>query len=361
MNLVCIGSSHRACPVEVREKIAFPNSKISSALEAMRDISGLKEWFLLSTCNRVELYGVGPENIHEDLIHFLGAYHAIPKEHFMPYLYQHSGRCAAEHLFRVASGLDSMVVGEHEIYHQIESVFETSRQLETVGPFLNPLMEHALHVGRRIRKETKISEGAVNVASVAVSLAKELFEKLGDKKVLVLGTGVMSAHTIRNLLKSGASQITISNRTYEHAKELAEKFNIHAVPFNEWWNVFSDSDIVISSTAAPHAIIHYAAVQELMNVRKDKPLFIIDIAVPRDAEPEIAKVPGVHLYDIDDLKTISDKNLELRKNEVTKCELILEKELKIFDNWYELLRKEQLSLKDRIQPNSPPLSDAFTH
>jgi glutamyl-tRNA reductase len=360
MNLVCIGSNHRACPLEVREKIAFPANKLSSALEAMREILNLREWFLLSTCNRVELYGYGAPGIEEELVRFLTLYHGISQDVFNPYLYRYQNRQAARHLFRVTSGLDSLVVGENEIYEQVKTVFQYAKELKAINTVLTPLTEDALRIGRRVREETRISEGTVSVASIAVMLAKEIFGSLTGKKVLMLGTGTMSVHTIKNLLKAGVRNICVANRTPERAIELSARFDIEAIAFSDWQKAFLASDIVISSTASPEPIVRSDTVQDLMVQRKEKPVCIIDIAVPRDIEASAADIAGVHLYNIDDLKLISERNLEARKKEVAKCEEIIAQELANFDCWFKSSDSASVAEADIKNIQSSPVCNAFS-
>ena len=337
MDLVCIGLSHKNCPVEIREKIAFSESALSRALVEIRKIDGLRECFILSTCNRVELYGRGFLGIEENLIRFLADFHELEGCTYRSYLYQYRGREVAEHLFRVASGLESLVVGENEIYGQIRHAFRLANELGSLDSILYQLIERALRVGKRVRSETKISEGAVSVSSIAVELAEKIFGKLTGERVLILGTGKMSELTMKHLVKAGAGEITVASRTYERALELSQKHGAKPIGFDTWLSVLRTSDIVISSTSAPHSIVKFDDVKIIMTARRHKPLFFIDIAVPRDVEPLVGEIDDVYLYDIDDLKTVSEENLRLRKKEISKCEAIIEYELESFDQWYEFL------------------------
>ncbi len=337
MDLVCIGLTHKKCPVEIREKIAFSQSSLSEALVQMKEIEGLREWFILSTCNRVELYGRGFSGIEESMIHFLSEFHGLEGCSYRSYLDCYRGREVANHLFRVASGLESLVVGENEIYGQIKQAFKLANEHRVLDSILYQLVERALRVGKKTRTATKISEGAVSVSSIAVELAEKIFGKLTGERVLILGTGKMSELTMKHLAKSGAGEITVASRTYERALELSQKYGAHPIGFDQWLRVLRTSDIVISSTSAPHPIVKLNDVQSVMNERRHKPLFFIDIAVPRDVDPLVGEIDDVYLYDIDDLKSVSDANLKSRKKEIAKCETIIEHELESFDQWYEFL------------------------
>jgi len=337
MDLVCVGLTHKKCPVEIREKIAFSQTSLSEALAQMKEIEGLREWFILSTCNRVELYGRGFSGIEERLIHFLSDFHGLEGCSYRAYLDYYRGREVANHLFRVASGLDSLVVGENEIYGQIKQAFKLANEHKALDSILYQLAERSLRVGKKARTETKISKGAVSVSSIAVELAEKIFGRLTGERVLILGTGKMSELTMKHLAKSGAGEITVASRTYERALELSQKYGARPIGFDQWLRVLRTSDIVISSTAAPHPIVKFDDVQSVMNERRHKPLFFIDIAVPRDVDPLVGQIDDVYLYDIDDLKSVSDANLRSRKKEITKCEAIIERELESFDQWYEFL------------------------
>lgn len=337
MDLVCVGLNHKSCPVEVREKIAFSESALSRALSEMRTIEGLREWFVLSTCNRVELYGRGFSGVEESLIQFLAGFHGLEGCQYRTYLYRHRGREAAQHLFRVASGLDSLVIGENEIYGQIRQAFRLANELGSLDSILYQLVERALRVGKKARAETKISEGAVSVSSIAVELAEKIFGRLTGERVLILGTGKMSELTMKHLVKAGAGEMTVASRTYERALELSQRYGAKPISFDGWLRALRASDIVISSTSAPHPVVKFEDVKSVMTERRHKPLFFIDIAVPRDVESRVAEIDDVYLYNIDDLKTVSEANLRRRKREIAKCEALITRELESYDQWYEFL------------------------
>ena len=337
MELVCIGLNHKNCPVEIREQFAFSELQLSKALVELRSVEGLREWFILSTCNRVELYGRGFSGIENSLIHFLAESRGLDVCYVKPYLYRYHEREVANHLFRVASGLDSLVVGENEIYGQVRQAFRFANELKALDSILYQLVERSLRVGKRVRSETRINDGAVSVSSIAVELAEKIFGKLTGERILILGTGKISELTLKHLIKAGAGEITVTSRTYERALELAQKYGAKPIGFDSWLRTLRASDIVISSTAAPHHIVKFEDVKGIMLERRHKPLFFIDIAVPRDVDPRVSEIDDVYLYDIDDLKGVSEANLRLRKKEISKCELIVERELESFGEWYEFL------------------------
>ena len=339
MDLVCVGLNHKLCSVEIRERLAFSESNLPKALSLMKEIEGVRESFILSTCNRVELYGRGCSYGEMDsaFTRFLSEFHSLDEHLFSPYLYRHWNRDAVRHLFRVTSGLDSLVVGENEIYGQVRNAFQTANRLRNLDSVLYQVVERALRVGKRVRSKTRINERAVSVSSIAVELAEKIFGKLSGEQVLVLGTGKMSEQTMKYLVEHGAGKITVASRTYERALEVAQKFGAQPVGFGDWFRSLRSSDIVISSTASPQPIVRFEDVQLIMKERRHKPLCFIDIAVPRDIDPRVGELDDVYLYDIDDLKGVSEINLRLRKQEVEHCEVIIANELSSFDEWHQSL------------------------
>jgi len=333
MDLFCVGLNYKGCPVATREKLAFTEANISPALEALKKQEGIQEGFILSTCNRVEIYARGFNDIESVLIEFISEFHRLNQSEFCSFLYQYRGEEAVRHLFSVSCGLDSMVIGENEIHGQIRRAFRLANDFKTIESVLYQLIERAIRVGKKVRKATKINEGAVSVSSVAVELAGKIFGQLSNEKVLVLGAGEMSELTLERLVSAGVEDITVSSRTYERALEVSQKFGATPVRFNEWFHVLRSSDIVISSTAALRPLISYKDVKNMMLDRKDKPLFFIDIAVPRDIDAQVDEIDDVYLYNIDDLRAVSETNLKLRKKEVLKCEKIIEHEVELFRQW----------------------------
>jgi glutamyl-tRNA reductase len=330
MNVVVIGLSHRSSPVEVRERFAFAEAKIPGALQALRESGIAGEAVILSTCNRVEIYAataLEPARAFVELKQFLVTVHAYDAA-LGDELYTLSEPQSLQHLFKVACGLDSMVLGETEILGQLKKAYELAFQHKHTGARLNKAFQRAFHVAKHVRTETNIQRGSVSVASVAVELAEKIFSSLGDRAVLVIGAGETSEKTARALLSRGARSIIVANRSHDRAVALAAEFGGRAVPFDDWGAEFQKIDIAISSTSAPHHILDRARLEPLMKARQHRPLLLIDIAVPRDIHPEVNFLENVYLYNIDDLQAIADDYLKLRREEIVKCEQIIAEKVK---------------------------------
>ncbi len=325
MPLVAIGLSHRTAPVTVRERFAFAEAKVPATLQLVRDAGIADEAVLLSTCNRVELYvatSLDPRRAFAELQTFLGncaEYHDPLTDEFYKLAEPHS----LEHLFKVAAGLDSMVLGETEILGQLKKAYDLALQHGHTGGVLNKAFQRAFNVAKQIRTETNIQRGSVSVGSVAVELAEKIFSTLDDRDVMVIGAGDTSEKTARALLSRGARSIIVANRSRDRAATLALELGGRAVSFDHWDAEFDQVDIVISSTSAPHYILDRERLEPLMKRRKQRPLLLIDIAVPRDIEPEVNFLENVYLYNVDDLQSIADDYLKQRKDELTKCEAII--------------------------------------
>jgi len=325
MPFLVIGLSHRSSPVTVRERFAFSEAAIPQALEKLRHDAGAAEAVILSTCNRVEIYAVvdSPEQeAAAQLRQFLLDYHQSP-EPLNDGLYCHADCRGLEHLFQVACGLDSMVLGETEILGQLKKAYDTALQHKHTGGRLNKFFQKAFNVAKQIRTETNIQRGSVSVSSVAVELAGKIFSSLADHPVMVLGAGEAGEKTARALLSRGARTILVSNRSHERAAALALELGGRAIRFEDWAAEFSGIDIVISSTAAPHYILDRAKLEALMKARKHRPLLLIDIAVPRDIDPEAKYLENVYLYNIDDLQEIAADYLRQRQDEIARCEALI--------------------------------------
>ncbi len=325
MPLVVIGLSHHSAPVTVRERYAFAEAQLPGALRKLRESGVADEAVILSTCNRVEIYAVSslePIGAFAGLREFLAASHDC-QEPLAEELYSLSEPQSVHHLFRVACGLDSMVLGETEILGQLKKAYDIALQSGQTGARLNKAFQRAFHVAKHIRTETNIQRGSVSVGSVAVELAEKIFNRLGDREVMVIGAGDTSEKTARALLSRGARSILVTNRSYDKAVLLAGQLGGRAVQFDDWAGEFKHIDIVISSTAAPHYILDRVRLGPLMRLRRNQPLLLIDIAVPRDIEPEVNFMENVFLYNIDDLQAIADAYLEQRKEEVARCEQII--------------------------------------
>lgn len=325
MSVVVIGLSHRTSPVEVREKFAFTEAEIPAAVAELRRRGLADEAVILSTCNRVELYLATPQppaQVFPALHEFLVTHHAYP-DPVHDHLYQWSEPQSVEHLFKVACGLDSMVLGETEILGQLKQAYDLALQHKLTGPRLNKAFQRAFNVAKHIRTTTNIQRGSISVASVAVELAERIFDTLAGHPVMVIGAGDTSEKTARALLSRGADSLVVTNRTREKAEALARELGGRAIGFDEWEREFARIDIAISSTSAPGYVIERARLEPLMKVRRHRPLLLIDIAVPRDVDPAVNEVDNVYLYNVDDLQCIANEYLQQRREEVARCEAII--------------------------------------
>lgn len=325
-----LGLSHRSSPVELRERFAFAESRIPTALEALRSKGVADEAVILSTCNRVEIYAAAPHEparAFSGLREFLLKFHDF-REPLREEFYSLAEPNSLQHLFRVAAGLDSMVLGETEILGQLKQAYDLALQHGHTGARLNKAFQRAFNVAKHIRTETNIQRGNVSVASVAVELAERIFSALAQHEVMVIGAGDTSEKTARALLSRGARSVVVANRTFERAEELARELGGRAVRFDDWAAEFDRIDIVISSTAAPHHILDRQKLETLMKRRRQRPLLLIDIAVPRDIDPEVNFLENVYLYNVDDLQSIADDSLRQRREEVARCEAIIAEKIK---------------------------------
>jgi len=331
MPIVVIGLSHHTSPVEMRERFAFAEAAIPDALHQLRQTGVSEEAVILSTCNRVEIYAVTPgadpasfQALRQFLVDSRGYAQALNDE-----VYALGEPQSVEHLFKVACGLDSMVLGETEILGQLKKAYELALQHKHTGSRLNKAFQRAFNIAKQIRTETNIQRGSTSVGSVAVELAEKIFESLQGRHVMVIGAGDTSEKTARALLSRGAHSIIVSNRSFDRAEALANELGGRAVRFEEWAGEFERIDIVISSTAAPHHVLDRVKLEPLMRLRKNRSLLLIDIAVPRDIEPEVNFLENVYLYNIDDLQAIADDYLKQRKEDVARCEAIVREKARV--------------------------------
>ena len=333
-HLVCLGLNYRSTPVEMRERLAFPEEQANVAAAKIYALPGFKESLVLSTCNRVELYATheladSPEG-HEALRRFLAEHFELGEDHLEALVfYRLSNDEAARHLFRVVSGLDSMVLGETEIFGQVKAAYQRALAGETTGRTLNKLFQQAFTVGKRVRNDTSIQRGSTSVGSVAVDLAEKVFD-LKQCRVMLVGAGEMSRTCAQSLLSRGAKSIIVSNRSYERAEELATEMGGRAMRFDEWEDALHEADVIISSTSAPHFVIKQDLIERVMRQRRWEPMLVIDIAVPRDVDPAVDKIEGVYLYDIDALQAIADDGRRERQRALSLCEQIIEEHLAKF-------------------------------
>lgn len=336
MHLLLVGLSHKTAPVELRERVDFHVHGINRALEALAARGSTREAVVLSTCNRAELY-VACDDVaatRADLVLFVGEFHGLERPVVAPHVYDISDLDAARHLFRVAAGLDSLVVGEPQILGQVKQAHAIARDVQVVGPILNRLFHSSFAVGKRVRTETGLGAGAVSIGYAAVSLARKIFGDLGGRNVVVIGAGEMGKLTARHMKSQGVHNITIVSRTMAHAARTAEAIGgATAAPWDEMDAALTAGDIVITATGAAVPILTGARVDAIMRSRRNRPLFIIDIALPRDVEPSAGEIEQVFLYNIDDLQATVRENLARRASEVAHAEAIVGEELDKFGAW----------------------------
>lgn len=330
MRFSITGVNHKTAPVEVRERLAYDEHSLSDALLELKRRPGFREGLILSTCNRVEIAltsedGEAASSVAVD--EFLADTRHVAREWVTPYLYTYEDSDAIQHLFRVASSLDSMVVGEPQILGQLKSAYALAKQHGAVSGFLDNLLTRAFSVAKRVRSETDIGESAVSVSYAAVELAKEIFGTLDGKKVLIVGAGKMSELAARHLRRSGASQIFVTNRTHERALEMAQLFDGTIVDYTRFPAFLQEVDIVIASSGAPHYILLRDDMKRVLDARRNRPMFLIDIAVPRNIEPSINELDNVFLYDIDDLQKVIESNLRGRAQSAEDAEAIILEEV----------------------------------
>jgi len=339
MELIVIGLNHKTAPIEIRERLAFQESEIGTVLSEAKSLASVKEGMILSTCNRVEIFAAAreAEKAVQDLKGFLARHRGLSLMEFEKNLYLLMGEEAVRHVFRVASSLDSMVVGEPQILGQIKSAYNMSVESKASGLILHKLLHQAFHVAKRVRTETKIGNNAVSVSFVAVELAKKIFENLSRKIVLLIGAGEMCELAARHLVSAGVEKVLVTNRTYDRAAALAQEFKGEPIPFEEMNQGLMRADIVMSSTGSPEYLLRHDQIARVMKDRKQKPIFFIDIAVPRDIEPTVNDIENVYLYDLDDLQEVVNANIQDREKEARKADALVQDEVVKFVNWYKTL------------------------
>ncbi len=329
MSLVLIGVNHKTAPIALREQIAISREALPETTRALAAVPGVTECMIVSTCNRVEILAA-VDSSAADLTSFLHRHFGLEPTLLAPHLYQHRDQEAVRHLFRVAASLDSMVVGEPQILGQVKEAFAVARTSGTVGSQLEHLLQSTFAAAKKVRTETEIGSNSVSIASVAVDLARKIFGSLQGRTVFLVGAGKMSELAARHLVQQGAGAILVTNRTLERARKMAESFTGQVIPFDQLHEVASQADIVISSTGAPHHIFTRKHGQEFLHRRRNRPMFFIDIAVPRDVDPEMGKLEGIFVYDIDDLQQVAVANLTERSREATDAEALIAAEVQRF-------------------------------
>lgn len=338
-DIVLIGMNHKTAPVELRECIAFSPEEIVTGLDYLKNNTYVNEAFLLSTCNRVEILLTTDDasSAVNEAKSFISNFKKLPPSRFDDALYTFQGEAAVQHLFRVAGSLDSMVLGEPQILGQIKQAYQLATNQKSSGVILNRLLHKAFFVAKRIRTETGIGDNAVSVSYAAIELARKIFGDLAGKTVLLIGAGEMAELAVEHLIRHKTAGIIVSNRTFERGMELAKRFKGKAIRFDEIIDAIAFVDIVISSTGSPDYVVSRQQVKNMMRMRRNKPIFFIDIAVPRDIDPEINTLNNAYVYDIDDLKGVISDNVEDRKKEAVKGERIIDEAVIQFKRWQENL------------------------
>lgn len=340
IRIIAVGISYRTAPVEVRERFFFSDSDLRRALASLSSRQSVLECCIVSTCNRVEVYAVAEDgkSCGEEVRSFLTDFHGLSGGDLHRYMYSLEGKEAVRHLFRVAASIDSMVVGETQILNQLKSCFDAARLENTSGLVLNRLFNRAFFVGKKVRTETGISSQAVSISYLGVELAKRIFEDLANRTVMLVGTGEMGELFARYLVSNRIKDLYVTSRNFENARELAESLGGKPVEFDKMlYHHLKDMDILVTATASSDYIIRSEHVKRSLQLRKNDPIFMIDIAVPRNIDPKINEIPGVYLYDIDDLKEVQDENMNSRKQNLEKAEEIVLEVGRGFMNWMESL------------------------
>ena len=372
MQVILLGVSHRTAPVELRERLDFSSRDLGAAVEALALRPCAAESVVLSTCNRSEIYVVStdPARAREEVTAFLSEYHNLPSSAFTPHLFSHDNEAAVRHLFRVAAGLDSIVVGEPQILGQVKDAFQAAAEHHRTGPMLSKLFHWSFLVGKRVRAETGLGEGAVSVSFAAVALARKIFGQLTGRRVLVVGAGEISTLTAQHLRTNGVGEILVTSRTPGHADALASSVNGRSIAWDDLSQGVAVADIVVTATGSQRPIITRAQVESVTGRHRRDPLFIIDIAVPRDVEASVGDIEQVFLYNVDDLQTIVQENLSRRSSEVERAEAIVAEELAKFAAWlrsrgavptivalrerFDRIRRSELSRLDGKLSGLPP-------
>jgi glutamyl-tRNA reductase len=380
MSIVLVGINHKTAPIEVRELLAFSEEDCRDALRTLVDGEVVREGLIVSTCNRVEvLTAVARERFEvgsERVASFLGKSRRLPDEHYRPHLYSHADDRAVRHVFRVASSLDSMVVGEPQVLGQVRRAYSLALEAGTTGRVLNRLIHQAFRVAKRVRSETGIASNAVSISYMAVELGKKIFNSLKGQTVLLIGAGEMAELSARHLINAGVSRVMITNRTEESSQRLAKEFGGQAVGFEQLADYLPEADIVVCSTGAGEYVVTAPMAREALNKRRNRPAFFIDISVPRNLDPAIGELPNAFVFDIDDLESVISSNIREREREAERAELIVESEVMQFqqtlrlmdigpsigalrERFQEIARAEMARQRNRLGPLTPEQESAI--
>ncbi len=377
MSLLVLGLNHTTAPVEIRERVSFGPDIIVGALRSLTEVEGVGEGVILSTCNRTELYCHGNDANPERIGRWLAEFHGLKREDLTPYLYLHQEEKAVEHLLRVASGLNSLVLGEPQILGQVKQAWQTATSAGTLGKILGRLFQHSFATAKQVRTDTAIGDSPVSVAFAAVSLSKQIFADLKPLTALLIGAGETIELTARHLQQQEIGRIIVANRTVTRAHELAEQFNGFAISLTEIPAHLAEADIVISSTASPVPVLGKGTVESALKARRHKPIFMVDIAVPRDIEPEVRELEDVYLYTVDDLEEVIQENLRSRQQAAEQAAEIIEQRSAEFMAWLrsldavsliqsyrgqaEAIKQETLKKALRMVANGTPAEEALEY
>jgi glutamyl-tRNA reductase len=342
MSLLALGLNHKTAPVDIRERITFGPDIIVGALRSLRELPGVEEAVIISTCNRTEIYcgTSGAERDH--LGQWLSEFHGLELETISPYLYHHEGKEGVRHLLRVACGLDSMVLGEPQILGQVKAAYQTANDASATGKLLGKLFQHSFSVAKQVRTDTAIGRSPVSVAFAAVSLARQIFSDLSEQTAMLIGAGETVELAARHLHQHGIGRIIVANRTLERAHQLADQFDGYAIALTEISNHLSEADIVISSTASPLPVLGKGAVESALKKRKHQPMFMVDIAVPRDIEAEVGELDDIYLYTVDDLEEVIQENIRSRQEAAEQADEIIDLHTEEFMGWLRSLDAVEL-------------------
>ena len=357
MLLLALGINHKTAPVRVRERVAFAPERLPQALHELLNHGGAREAAILSTCNRTELYCGLDDNDSHQLVEWLGDYHTLRVSELLPYIYQHPQHQAVRHMLRVASGLDSMVLGEPQILGQVKSAYQSASSAGTLGTLLERLFQHTFSVAKQVRTDTQIGASPVSVAFAAVSLSKQIFADLGQQTALLIGAGETIELVARHLHENHIGRVIVANRTVQRARELAAPLGGYAISLDEIPSHLAEADIVISSTANPDVILEPSQVKSSLKRRKHRPVFMVDIAVPRDIHPAVGDLEDIYLYTVDDLQDIIQENLQSRQDAAKQAEEIIDSQVDHFMAWLRAqdssqyiraLRQQASALRDQV-------------
>lgn len=333
MAIITLGLNHQTAPISVRERLAVPQDFVINTLRRLRELQGIEEAAILSTCNRTEFYCDVSDHSADTLVDWIAREQRVKREDFQRYLYTHRDSSTIRHMFRVASGLDSMVLGEPQILGQMKSAYQVATEAGTIGKTLGKLFQHTFSAAKKVRTDTAIGNSPVSVAFAAIRLAQRIFEDLSQQTAILIGAGETIELTARHLTESRIGELIIANRTYDRAHLLAQQFKGFAISLSELPQHLARADIVVSSTGSPLPILGKGSVESAIKARRHKPMFMVDLAVPRDIEPEVANLRDVYLYTVDDLRNTIEENMRSREEAAKQAEEIIDIEVSHFLNW----------------------------